>query len=201
MSRTNNNVKEAVETIYELTKDGGYTGNLTTLGDTATIVIRLLKESGTLTEERNGNKAPTYRWNAQATEPTPVFIRKISEDYRKLVEDMKQKPRQRPQVKAEITSSRLGFHAVFPQPEPDEEERPEPEPAPKIPSPGPEPVRTPEPQSTAPVQSESPFHDREMTIEELVATFTDEFLWKELLRRGWTIQNNRLVKTIVMNCQ
>lgn len=181
MSKINPNVKDAVETIYELTKDG-YTGTLSTLGYTTTIVARLLKERGILKVIDKQGQMPTYRWNEEAMAPTAVFIKSIDDAYKRYQTDKKAKTLEN-KVKAEVRASKRGIHAIFPQSGHTEEKPQE------------EPEEAAEEPAGPPVISKA----SELPNGISLILFTDEELWKELLRRGWSIRDNRLVKTITMN--
>ena len=219
MSKINPSVKEAVETIYELTKDG-YTGDLSTLGWTVSTIARLLKTNGALQVTENLGAKPTYHWNEQAMAPTTVFIKNIDEAFKKYQSERKARTREKARVTADVTSSKRGLHAVFRQQAddmpstedkdgftgtdwPDGEKNPEPHPYASDAS-APDTDKTEGTRIPGPIISRAsePFNPEELpesALIPLLTTFTDEQLWKELLRRGWTIRDNKLTKTLVMH--
>ena len=87
-------IKEIINLIYELTKDG-YQGEFKSMGRTTGAIATFLKKKNILKSESCSNGKPGvsyyYKWNETVPQPSDVFIRQIQDEYYELNRERKRK--------------------------------------------------------------------------------------------------------------
>lgn len=135
-------VKDIIDTIYELTKESPYNGSFHTKGGRFSHVATILKNRGCII--RSGDKFhPVFSWNPNAMAPTKTFYESVLKD---VVTEERQSSMRSQEKKNSLRMT---------------------------------------PEDTEP---------EKITPRFSITEFSAQELWDEIKRRGYTIENNRLVR-------